>query len=404
MTLVEELSSELSRSAGLRVEQDWASQIHEAIQRCGGAAGARGGWLDPERKRSVLSEIARRVTVPESYFFRNAAQLAVCADHAEAVWRRGGAKARIWCAGCAGGEEPYSLALLLYRRVGALLAAGFEISASDLNRDALDKAESALYTSWSFRGAPSWCFPFFATESDARLRLCRGEVKGAVNFAHESCQVGAKRQTDASLDVVLFRNVAIYLETAATSELYDEFARVLRPGALLALGPSDPRPNGDDFELLGHFDHAPLFVRRTAQVSAPAMPQAPVVPRRNRLRVPSEPAVAASLELVETLVEKAPLDATAQRLLGLVHLQNGEAARAVSVLRQAVFLDADDALSRYFYALALREHGDLAQAGRQLRNVLGSVSGRAPSDLLSDGSTTAAELGSAAAFLESQWK
>lgn len=413
MTLVAEVTRELSRAAGLRVQAEWAPAIRAVVEKYApGGAGSQS--LDAEARRLLLSEIARHVTVPETYFFRNLAQLVFCAEHADEVRRHSG-RARIWCAGSATGEEPYSLALLLYRQLGASLSESFELCASDLNPEAVEKARQAVYTAWSFRGAPSWCFRFFTPEPEARLRLSLRDVRTLVTFRTESCQAGAANQSSQSLDVITFRNVAIYLEEAALQALYTEFSRILKAGGLLALGPSDPRPIGTNFELLGHYDHAPVFVRTHGEASLAAAPPRPApVSFRPSFRAelerrpigtapPSEPPPARAVEVVRALAEAAPSDTTAQRLLGLAHLERNETAEAVSVLRQAVFLDATDVLSRYFYALALYENRDTATAARQLTTVIEALQQRSPDEKLPDGSTTALELLQSAKFLGTQW-
>jgi len=418
MKLVAEVTRELSHSAGLRVQPDWAPAIAAVVAKYASAAGSEHG-LNAEDRRFLLSEVARHVTVPESYFFRNLAQLAFCAEHADRVRAESGRRARLWCAGSANGEEPYSMAMLLHRRLGASLAESVELFASDLNPEAIEKARQAIYTTWSFRGAPSWCFRFFSADPGARLKLSHRDVQALVSFRVESCQTGAMNQSAQSLDVVMFRNVAIYMEEAAIQALYAEFARILRPGGLLGLGPSDPRPIGGAFELLGHYDHAPVFVRSVASETAATPPRAaasravpasvlaaffgkPTEPLGTSKA--SEPPAAHAVAVVRTLAHDAPEDATAQRLLGLAHLERNETMQAVSALRQAVFLDASDVVSRYFYALALHEDREPVKATRQLENVIEALGERSPDETLADGSTTARELLQSATFLRTQWK
>lgn len=414
MKLMAEVTRELSHSAGLRVQPEWASAIAAVLEKYAPRGGSEQS-LTAEDRRFLLSEIARHVTVPESYFFRNLAQLAFCAEHADRVRAGRGGRARVWCAGSANGEEPYSIAMLLHRRLGASLAESIELFASDLNPEAVERARQAVYTTWSFRGAPSWCFRFFSADSGARLRLSHRQVLELVNFRVESCQSAAMNQPARSLDVVMFRNVAIYMEEAAIQALYAEFARILKPGGLLGLGPSDPRPIGGAFEFLGHYDHAPVFRRTLPEVqvrAAPALP-APLRVLASLAAEPSEPIgttkaseppAARAVEVVKTLAHDAPKDATAQRLLGLTHLERNESALAVSALRQAVFLDTTDVVSRYFYALALHEDREPVKATRQLENVIDALRGRSPDEMLTDGSTTARELLQSATFLRTQWK
>ena len=59
---------------------------------------------------------------------------------------------RIWSAGCATGEEPYSIAIALRELIPNLESWNVMILATDINRDALRKAREGLYGAWSFRG------------------------------------------------------------------------------------------------------------------------------------------------------------------------------------------------------------------------------------------------------------
>jgi Flp pilus assembly protein TadD len=110
------------------------------------------------------------------------------------------------------------------------------------------------------------------------------------------------------------------------------------------------------------------------------------------------------VEVVRALAAAAHADTTAQRLLGLAHLERNESAEAVAALRQAVFLDPMDALSRYFYALALYENRDTAKATLQLSTVIDDLQLRPLDEKLPDGSTTALELLQSARFLRTQWR
>lgn len=419
MSLVDELSRELNARAGLRVQTEWRAAIGSVLARCQPGVGVR-----PEQRERLLFEVARHVTVPESHFFRNGAQLERCLDHTDEVRRKEQRRCQLWCAGSASGEEPYSLAMSLYRRFGSDFAEHFDLVGSDMNPEVVERARQATYTAWSFRGAPEWCFAHFANVGNGRLRLRTDVVRRSVEFRVETCQEGVQRWPNQGLDALFFRNVAIYLEPEATSALYHEFARVLRPGGLLALGPSDPWPNDEHFRYTGNFDHAPVFERvepsRTSSrsPSTPAEPAVcPVESDPAQLRLPFEfddadrgPVLVEARTSQPTHEESAPagteqpLDVEALRVMGHVYLQQNDAPRAVAALRQAVFLESSDELSRYFYALALHESGDARQALRQLRNIVEALRSGAPERVLGDGTTLAGELLKSALTLEAEWK
>jgi chemotaxis protein methyltransferase CheR len=341
----------------------------------------------------------------------------MCAEHLATIARTENRVANLWCAGSATGEEPYTLAILVDRIAGNNLPDRLDVTASDINPEAVGKAREATSTSWSFRGAPGWCFAYFEPSAPGRVTLRSSPIREVVKFTVESCQEGARNRPSGTLDVISFRNVAIYLEEAATRALHNEFARLLKPGGLLAIGPSDPRPVLREFEFVDYFDDAALYRRVIPQapssepygpspswhsgVTPRPLPRSKSSPKKVIAREPRGPEQA--IRVVEALAQDAPEDSIALRILGQMHLSQGEAAKATEVLRRGVFLAAEDVLTRYFYALALCEAGDLQQALRQLRNVLGALEQRPSGESLSDQSTKANELLTAARFLESQW-
>jgi chemotaxis protein methyltransferase CheR len=437
-------SAELSKSFGLRAQNDWAKEISAVLAGTGSAAHPD----DARDRERVLEEIARRVTVGETHFFRHHEQLARAS---EALLERGakeGRRVQVWCAGCASGEEPYSVAMLLHRRLLRRLPEGVEILATDLNPDVIERAKQATYTAWSFRGTPSWALNHFAPDAGRNLRLVTPEVRGAVRFEAGSCQAKTPGLRAQSLDLISFRNVAIYFEPRAVTALYAEFFRILRAGGQLALGPSDPRPADAQFQFLGYADHAPLYERRPTEgaparpsprlfepsafiqprTSAPSHGERPLLepyptpaPRRSDpVRLSARPLAPTGLEAAQqhadrgetesalrvarALVEAEPTSGMAQRLLGQIELELGNRTAAVAALRQSVFLDPDAALARCFYAVALKECGEPAQALHQLEIVEGALSRRTAGDLLEDGETRASELALTVAFLRGEWR
>jgi chemotaxis protein methyltransferase CheR len=104
-----------------------------------------------ETDRASLEELIAELTVGETYFFREWPQFEFIRRQVlpEIQQRRGGdAVFRIWSAGCASGEEPYSLAILLETEG---LQDRAHILATDISREALARAEAGRYRSWSLR-------------------------------------------------------------------------------------------------------------------------------------------------------------------------------------------------------------------------------------------------------------
>lgn len=148
---------------------------------------------------------------------------------------------RIWSAGCASGEEPYSLAILLREVLGPQLARWqLEILASDIDEVALAKARAGFFDASSFEGlAPryqAWIERYFSPGPRRRLAA---EVRDMVEFRHHDL---TQDPPPAGLDLLLCRNVLIYFDRGQQERLYQAFHRSLREGGFLVLGKTEMLP------------------------------------------------------------------------------------------------------------------------------------------------------------------
>ncbi len=187
---------------------------------------------DPEEFQRLLDTLTLNV----STFFRN-----------PEVWRAMEEKVlptlfaldtphiRIWSAGCAGGEEPYTMAILLYEYaekhglVGQLER--FHIRATDIDRESLASAARGEFGDFAFTEAPERIRQrWFEGTRVARLRP---EIRRRVEFG----TLDLLRQplpTDQHL--VLCRNVIIYFERDVQEQLFVRFTESVAPAGFLVLG------------------------------------------------------------------------------------------------------------------------------------------------------------------------
>jgi chemotaxis protein methyltransferase CheR len=145
-------------------------------------------------------------------------------------------RVRAWSAGCASGEEPYTLALLWERSPG-LRDVPLELLATDIDERMLERARRAVYEASSLRELP-------AEQRDAGFdeggRL-REEHRGRVTFRCHDVRAPAP---GGPFDLVLCRNLAFtYFDEATQRSVLAEIARVLRPGGALVLGLHDRLPD-----------------------------------------------------------------------------------------------------------------------------------------------------------------
>ena len=121
-----------------------------------------------------LEAFIAELTIGETYFFRHRAQFDALERTIlpDLIARRSQERRlRIWSAGCATGEEPYSLAILLDRMLPDREAWSVMILGTDINRASLEQAQRGTYRSWSFRGVDQATQRRYFTRSGDERRI-----------------------------------------------------------------------------------------------------------------------------------------------------------------------------------------------------------------------------------------
>jgi chemotaxis protein methyltransferase CheR len=190
--------------------------------------------------------IVVHLTIGETYFFRNGPQFDALRQHIlpDIFKRRAATRGlRVWSAGCATGEEPYSLAMAIGELLGGDLLWQVSILATDINPRFLERAREALYGDWSFRETPEDMRQRFWIKEQNRWRL-RPEIRRMVSFARlnlaEPCYPSFANGTSA-IDLLVCRNVTIYFDATTTRQVVERFFSALAPGGWLIVGHSEPQ-------------------------------------------------------------------------------------------------------------------------------------------------------------------
>jgi len=187
------------------------------------------------------------LTVGETYFLRNKGHFDALAKHIlpEIVARRehSSRRIRIWSAGCATGEEPYSVAITLRELIPNLESWNILILATDINRDALRRAREGLYGAWSFRGVEKRIQDRYFRLNGRKRFAVADEIKRMVTFDYlnlvEDRYPSLANNTNG-MDVILCRNVTIYFTPEVTQEVLGKFHNCLTDGGWLVPGASEP--------------------------------------------------------------------------------------------------------------------------------------------------------------------
>ena len=191
-----------------------------------------------EARDALLAEL----TVGETYFFREAAQLDLLRTEvlpSLLATRATTDPLRIWSAGCASGEEPYTLAILL-RELGWSHAA--EILGTDVSAPRLASARRGRYTRWSLRGVSAPRVERWFQPVGTHFQLDPA-IRASVRFAPlnlMSTEYPSVESGTANQNVVLCRNVLIYFDMPSVALIASRLLAALAPGGWLLLGASDP--------------------------------------------------------------------------------------------------------------------------------------------------------------------
>jgi chemotaxis protein methyltransferase CheR len=187
--------------------------------------------------RDVLLD---ELTIGETYFFREPRQLdrvrrtlvAVGADPG-----RHGAPLRVWSAGCASGEEPYSLAIILREEH---LAHDAFVLGTDIAVARLAAARRARYTRWALRGVSDDRIDAYFAREGKHFVLAEA-IRRMVDFRTVNLVADEPLPPEISnMDVILCRNVLIYMDLSAISRIAARLIGALAPDGWLFLGASDP--------------------------------------------------------------------------------------------------------------------------------------------------------------------
>ena len=211
--------------------------------------------LKPEGVRE-LRHLINIVTIDQTSFFRGKKQFEILRERIlPEVIRRKIEKKRIrmWSSGCSTGQEPYSLAMLVYEMDDVDISCDIKILATDANTYSLMIAYLGEYRCDQVAEVPpAYLAKYFHKESKGgdevfRIKEC---LKKRLIFRRLNLLMSINRLT-GPIDLILCRNVMIYFDSATKKKIIDQFYRLLEPKGYLCLGLSESLLGIDDrFDLI----------------------------------------------------------------------------------------------------------------------------------------------------------
>jgi chemotaxis protein methyltransferase CheR len=197
----------------------------------------------PERLEE-RERLLPHLTNNESYFFRESAQLDLLRDEVLASVRdrlrqTDRRAVRLLSAGCASGEEPYTLAMIVHESRLFSPPWQVEITGMDLDPQALERAGRASYTDHAFRGLdPEVRARYFEPDGSRRWQLI-AKIRDRVAFRRGNLSDPRWAESLPPQDVIFCRNVLIYFDDEGMARAAEGLYNALTPGGYLFLGHAD---------------------------------------------------------------------------------------------------------------------------------------------------------------------
>ena len=194
-----------------------------------------------------LEYLIAGITVGESYFFRDNEQIELLRSELlpEIIANKranGDLSLRIWSAGCSQGQEIYTIALMLHELLPDIEEWRIHLLGTDINSEVVAKAIRGRYSDWSFRATPPELRERWFTRVGNEYEILP-RIRRMVHFAYlnltEDVYPSILSETNA-MDIILCRNVFIYLEQQAIRRSMAQYANCLLEQGVLMLGASDP--------------------------------------------------------------------------------------------------------------------------------------------------------------------
>jgi chemotaxis protein methyltransferase CheR len=193
-----------------------------------------------------VATLASHLTTGETYFFREPSVFTMLEEEILPALMRArqqhARRLRFWSAGCATGEEPYSIAISINKVVPEMQNWHLTLLATDINPRFRQTASEGVYRQWSFRDTPPWITArYFSRQPGDRLAILPA-IQNMVTFAYlnlvDDVYPSLLTNTTA-MDVIFCRNVLMYLAPEQATKVVHRLYHALADGGWLIVSPSE---------------------------------------------------------------------------------------------------------------------------------------------------------------------
>ncbi len=403
----------IGRASGLNLqERDWTPLRAAVCERTSATrSGSFGEYYELLRSKDGVEELGRLIellTIHETAFFRNRSHFDALTRTIlpELIRERSSSRSlRIWSAGCATGQEAYSIAMALMETVPEPESWRLEVLATDISNRALEAARTGVYPARAVRNVKPAILDRYFEPCDGGYRV--GELPRRIvrfeylNLVKEPFPLAAL----SPFDIIFCENVTIYFKVESTRRVIRNFYDALRRGGYLFLGYSETLWQiSDDFELQ-EIDKTFLYQKPRedaigdsdatgdAAANVPAerkIPNHPIVPARSRgkirLKTPAVTRLTSTFEeanslyenrrfeeallAVERVLAERPFDVRAHLLAAKLRADREEMGPALRHCRHGLEADPFMDEGHYLMGVLLLRAADYRRAAEALSRVI----------------------------------
>ncbi|CAN0561471.1 unnamed protein product, partial [Laminaria digitata] len=197
------------------------------------------GALQKNADEKLKTLVTDAMTTNESFFFRDQKPFDNLEDHIlppmiEARKAKGQNRIRIWSAACSSGQEPYTLAMMLLENKEKFGDMSFEILATDLSTEIVDKAKEGAYSQFEVqRGLPIQLLVKYFTQTESSWQISE-DIRKMVRF--QTFNLLDSYGVLGKFDIIFCRNVLIYFDQETKGAILSRMADISTPDASLFLG------------------------------------------------------------------------------------------------------------------------------------------------------------------------
>lgn len=196
--------------------------------------------MSQKADQSLATQVVDAMTTNETFFFRDKTPFDQFTNVILPAMKaaRGSKKhLRIWCAACSAGQEPYSLAMILKEKEHELAGWKFDIIATDLCTEVLEKAKAGIYTQFEVQRGLATPLLLKYFEKIGEGWHISPKIKAMVQY--KPLNLIKDFNTMGTFDVVFCRNVLIYFDQETKTDILNRVSKQLSPDGYLLLGAAE---------------------------------------------------------------------------------------------------------------------------------------------------------------------